>query len=669
MTCTFRITHRFAWARSKTDTVSREPTTRSPPHFDTDILQRLLGHINATLQTDVALELSDALLSTSSHGAAQSGRTVELSIALASVDRGQGVKDEGCADVTSFRSLEEVAEPTLDELAAFVAQEGRGGIRGKTAILHTSLRSSFAHYLESCLVAWGVDVTPMPTEREGIMDEVEPPTAHPQSEGSEPSTPVQSSTPLPSLSNSNFIIIDDDVDILRARLQQIRKYIEVTIKAATPSLRGWGGTASGRSRPGLGLHSRSKSSPVPGNHSSSSVNIPGMIEEGVVAVEGGGAGPSASPTGNDKSDLEADTDPGQVNLIHFTSLSNYKVVQDILRSTLSSATTGDFGQWTSLTGSPHPPAEHMPGIMVIPKPAGPRRLLTALHTAVRKPNLDPFFAPIASTPTSPRLRPIIKTPSLSTEGRRASGSKDARGSLQRHSSNNSNASGSSSRSRTSGPGVVPIDQLLGDDIDPSTQGPYTSVVTMPLTYYNFADHPYAPFLPSPLAAPSTVEYFPLAPITLPSTPVTGNSAGVLLHNPEGRPSGIFFQPQHQSKGGKRSWSNGPMEAHSDSPRSAASRAILSVDIAAASTPTLDRSRPNSASLAVPPTVGRSQSMNSPPMRPLPVASELRRTSSGGGGEDPGRPQMLRYQPRESMTSSKSPPLRYPATRSADVSRS
>ena len=40
----------------------------------------------------------------------------------------------------------------------------------------------------------------------------------------------------------------------------------------------------------------------------------------------------------------------------------------------------------------------MPEVIVIPKPAGPRRVLTALHTAVTKPIVDPFFAPIATSP-------------------------------------------------------------------------------------------------------------------------------------------------------------------------------------------------------------------------------------------------------------------------------
>jgi hypothetical protein len=43
----------------------------------------------------------------------------------------------------------------------------------------------------------------------------------------------------------------------------------------------------------------------------------------------------------------------------------------------------------------------LPYILVLPKPAGPRRVLTAIHTAINVPILDQTYSPIATAPTSP----------------------------------------------------------------------------------------------------------------------------------------------------------------------------------------------------------------------------------------------------------------------------
>lgn len=73
-----------------------------------------------------------------------------------------------------------------------------------------------------------------------------------------------------------------------------------------------------------------------------------------------------------------------VVIIHFTSLGNYSRVRDAVQSILT-------------PGS----ASVLPEVMVIPKPVGPRRFLTALHTGVHRPIVDPFFTPIATSPLSP----------------------------------------------------------------------------------------------------------------------------------------------------------------------------------------------------------------------------------------------------------------------------
>lgn len=47
------------------------------------------------------------------------------------------------------------------------------------------------------------------------------------------------------------------------------------------------------------------------------------------------------------------------------------------------------------------PLGPLPYILVLPKPAGPRRVLTAIHTAINVPVLDHSYSPIATAPTSP----------------------------------------------------------------------------------------------------------------------------------------------------------------------------------------------------------------------------------------------------------------------------
>ncbi|TFK74359.1 hypothetical protein BDN72DRAFT_833269 [Pluteus cervinus] len=76
-------------------------------------------------------------------------------------------------------------------------------------------------------------------------------------------------------------------------------------------------------------------------------------------------------------------------ILYFTSLSNYKAVKDIV-------------QYLGLTSK-----GPMPEVMIIPKPVGPRRLLTALHTAATKPLVDPLFTPTATLPFSPMPMPTV----------------------------------------------------------------------------------------------------------------------------------------------------------------------------------------------------------------------------------------------------------------------
>ncbi|KAI8880881.1 hypothetical protein K501DRAFT_254298 [Backusella circina FSU 941] len=82
---------------------------------------------------------------------------------------------------------------------------------------------------------------------------------------------------------------------------------------------------------------------------------------------------------------------GTTAIIHFTSLANYKAVRDSIQAFASSPERDPFS---------------MPRVVVVPKPAGPRRFLTALHTAFNNSVVEPHFLAIATAPASP-ISPMV----------------------------------------------------------------------------------------------------------------------------------------------------------------------------------------------------------------------------------------------------------------------
>lgn len=288
-------------------------------------------------------------------------------------------------------------------------------LRGKKVTLHASSKRSFARHLTSYLTSWGMDVSHASAE-EGVGGGVDSPVVEMNA--------VE--TPLPGLSPksdthpislaASFVFIDDDIPVLKQQLDTLR---------AQPS--------HFRTRPSLPNRARSSS------------QIPR-------------------------------TRPQPVIIVHFTSISNFKLIKDAVQSVLASYGNAPF-----------------PEIMIIPKPAGPRRLLTALHTAVTKPILDPFFTPIATAPNSP-------------------------GSYF----GNSYISNSSPRpAYTSRPAGSRSNSDRSTSVREETQLPP----------------------PSPLSMADDGEYF--SETSLGSTP----SSGYLLQSPEGKRTGIFFHPNPKSKGG------------------------------------------------------------------------------------------------------------------------
>lgn len=331
-------------------------------------------------------------------------------------------------------------EPSLDQLLQFVET-----LRGKNATLYASASGSFAHHLSSYLTAWGMNVSHMSTEpdadgeyqqwgeeRAATLDN------SPPLEGTSPTSPPErriSSEPA-------FILVDDDVAVLRHCLQKTKA------EQAYPL------TLHTRKRPSLANNHRPRSSPQV-------ARVMGMS--------------TSSPPHHP-----------QIVIVHFTSLSNFKLVKDAVQSILTPA------------NGPH---TRMPEVIVIPKPAGPRRFLTALHTAVTRPVVDPFFVPTATSPMSPGLHSISPYFNFTTQPK------------------------SPGRSTTS----------IRTASDRSARSPKDFASELSVSH--------AP--PSPLGQSDGMEYFSDAVVKLGASPTTG----LLIQSPDGQPTGIFFHPKARTPSG------------------------------------------------------------------------------------------------------------------------
>ncbi|KAJ7047813.1 hypothetical protein C8F04DRAFT_1060191 [Mycena alexandri] len=246
----------------------------------------------------------------------------------------------------------------------------------------------------------------------------------------------------------SFVFIDDDVSVLKERLDALRieQPYQLTLNPK---------------RPPLPHHSRRSTTQVP--------QISRMM-----------------------SPIPAST--SSVVIVHFTSLANFKVVKEVLQSVL-----------TSYLGTSGP----VPEVMIVPKPAGPQRVLTQLHMAFMRPPVDPFFSPIATSPATPASSFLGYTG---------------------HPSNRSPA----------GSNRPPSARSNSDRSSRSTKEM--------LERANAGLPP-----PSPLGMSNSTEYFSEDAVQLGSTP----SSGLLISSPPGQPAGIFFSPR--SKTPKKSAFGPPME--------------------------------------------------------------------------------------------------------------
>lgn len=410
---TLVISHKFCTIDSA------EEQARPRPVLSTIVLRRVLAQIGAKLVSD---------LPPPTHFT--SGRSCELRLTLA---RGKSSPPTHATMETDADLV--AAEPSLDQLSTFAES-----LKGKRVALYASSKGSFAQHFTSYLTTWGMDVNHVSPE--GNVEDVTAATdvsksSEPQDAGdTSPSKDDTSSQPLVS---TRFIVIDDDVNILKERLYALRN-------DQSPST---------TRRPSLANIHRPQSSP-PGVRT---VPLPF---------------PTSSP----------------VVVLHFAGLSNYKAAKDTLQTVIAS--------YTKLNVS-------APEVMIIPKPVGPRRLLTALYTATTKPIIDPLFLPIATTPQSPGIF--------------------AHGTFVGSYASGNAVAGHRLPSRV----VIPRLNGVKTNMDRSTRSSTTS------------DHS-SPHPPSPLGASDGVEYFSHAARRLGGSP----SSGLVIQRPDGQPTGIFFHPRVRS---------------------------------------------------------------------------------------------------------------------------
>ncbi|KJA21658.1 hypothetical protein HYPSUDRAFT_140380 [Hypholoma sublateritium FD-334 SS-4] len=447
---TVRISHKYVNSEPQQGQLTDVDTAeiRPKPYFSALLLRRILRQIGGNLIADLPPPATFA-----------SGRTCDLEIVL---DRMPFPVPSHVADENSVIT---VGDPTLEQLSSFGES-----LKGKQVTLYASARGSFAQHLTSYLTAWGMDVThaSLDGQVDGLADQKQedgraPPYNQPTGPSGKPDErPAHQENP-------SFIVVDDDVDILKNKLQALRFENQ-------PSFLGSGS----KKRPQLASRQRSTSQ--------------------MARLLG--------PTSNFMRPLSP------VVILHFTSLANYKTVRDMMTSITISYTA---------TSTP------LPEVMIIPKPAGPRRFLTALHTAVTKPIVDPLFMPIATSPVSPGLRD-------------SDGSFFAMGAMDQSSTSNMNgSSGSASQAASPAMKTGPRPRGSRSNSDRSTRSNSDAANTTNA------------IPPSPLALPDNVEYFSAAAQKLGSSP----SSGLVIQSPDGQTAGIYFHPR--SKNGSRNVSSSSME--------------------------------------------------------------------------------------------------------------
>lgn len=390
------------------------------------------------------------------------------------------------ASVAATGSLAPSREPTADELTKFAESV----LKGKKAVFFAAEQSIFAKHITTYLTSWNIDVSHMPYEcshveqsqgsdsqahtsslKAGIGGPERPSKNSSSRSNTNTSVPVDSTASHAShrsIRSNNFIIIDDDIATLKVQLAKLK---------ALPS---------------SSLHL--SASVIPTAHQ-----------------------PSQRPSMSRRVPSFTQTDSSEVtpkvvhtSVIHFTSISNFRKVQEIIRTRVIGT------QWASI-----------PDVLVIPKPIGPRRILTALHTAVSRPLTEHQFVPIATSPSSPGTpyylgstpQPLVASQLGKTSPTNYLGVTDFDTAVNNHLKNDSNHSHALSAENSGAPRPTSVPTST----PPGLRTPGTA--------------PGTPGFPSPaLLSNEALEYFSKA-----ATENGGSSStGVVLQSPDGRPQAMFF---------------------------------------------------------------------------------------------------------------------------------
>ncbi|CAO0801140.1 unnamed protein product [Mucor circinelloides] len=284
-----------------------------------------------------------------------------------------------------YANIKFANEPTLKDLAKFIEH-----LKGLKMVLHAPEQSIFAKHLTSCLASWNTDISHVPVAQrttnhmgmdasaadssssassscvssaattplvDSTTDAPLPPPVHPR----QPSTPP---VPSPAIEEEHihsippaFILIDDDIATLESKLAEFRSQPPASANVLQAH---HGGRRAAAAAAAAGHHYHHH----PHHHHSkkSSVSSPqNFFHQGTTAI------------------------------IHFTSLTKYKAVRDTIQCYAFLPSRDPFS---------------MPRVVVVPKPAGPKRFLTALHTAWHNSVVEPHFSAIATSPSSP-MPPVI----------------------------------------------------------------------------------------------------------------------------------------------------------------------------------------------------------------------------------------------------------------------
>ncbi|KAI8333126.1 hypothetical protein BC941DRAFT_473777 [Chlamydoabsidia padenii] len=248
----------------------------------------------------------------------------------------------------SYHHIKFANEPTMKELEQFMEN-----LKGLKMVLHAKEQSVFAKHLTGCLASWNCDISHVPVSRlddddNGLSTDENTPTT-PLSDAATATTPLSASDLSFGYSQHR-----------RHTLESKGMSLPSPLSPATPHV------------------------PSPVTEEEQLLSIPPafvFIDDDILTLERKLLEfRTRSGTRRHKHASKSTTHA----IIHFASLGNYKQMRDVI-------------QWAATLSTPYA----MPRIVVVPKPSGPRRYLTALYTAWHNAMVEPHYIPMATSPGSP----------------------------------------------------------------------------------------------------------------------------------------------------------------------------------------------------------------------------------------------------------------------------